>query len=61
MCEKKYSIGVYEIQFFLQDEDGQPVLDGKGAFRKFYAPNSDFSDCGLTEGLEIDDLKELED
>jgi hypothetical protein len=57
--QKEHSIGVWEIQFYLQDEDGQPVVDEKGEVKKFYSPHSDFSDCDLTEGLEIDELREI--
>ena len=60
MKEEGHSIGVWEVQFFLQHEDGQPVVDEKGEVKKFYSPHSDFSDCGLTEGLEIDELREIE-
>ena len=57
--EKEYSIGVWEVQFFLQDEDGEPLLDEKGNPKRFYSPHSDFSECGLTEDLEIEELREI--
>jgi len=47
------------VQFFIADEDGQPMLDKKGEVRKFYAPHADFSEFGLTEGLEIEQLREI--
>ena len=50
--------GVWEVQFFMADEDGQPVEDGNGNVKRFYSPHSDFSDLGLTEGLEGEQLKE---
>ena len=59
MKEKEYSIGVWEVQFFLQDEDGNPVEDEKGEVKKFYSPHSDFSECGLTDFLEIEALREI--
>jgi hypothetical protein len=59
MKEEEHSIGVWEVQFFLQHEDGQPVVDEKGEVKKFYSPHSDFSEMGLTEGLQIEQLREL--
>jgi|TARA_R110002020_G_scaffold450381_1_gene664003 hypothetical protein len=60
MKEEEYIIGVWEIQFYLQHEDGQPVVDEKGEVKKFYSPHSDFSNYDFTAGLEIDELREVE-
>jgi len=35
MENKKYSISVYDIQFYLVDEDGNEKLDNKGDIQKY--------------------------
>ena len=55
---EEYSIGVWEVQFFLQDQDGQPVEDEQGKVKRYYSPKSDFSEMGLTEELDVDQLEE---
>ena len=57
----EYTIGVWEVQFYLQHEDGTPVLDEKGDVKTFYSPHSDFSEMGLTEGLGLDQLRGHQD
>ena len=56
---KNQTIGVWEVQFFVADEDGQSMLDEKGNVRVFYSPHSDFSEMGLTEGLELSHLRDV--
>ena len=60
MKEEEHSIGVWEVQFMKYNDEGEPVLNEKGEVKKFYSPHSDFSEMGLTEGLEIDQLREIE-
>lgn len=60
MKEEEHSIGVWEVQFMKYNDEGEPVLNEKGEVKKFYSPHSDFSEMGLTEGLEIDELREIE-
>ena len=60
MKEEEHSIGVWEVQFMKYNDEGEPVVDEKGEVKKFYSPHSDFSDLGLTEGLEIEELREIE-
>ena len=55
---EEHTIGVWEVQFFMADEDGQPVEDGNGNVKRFYSPHSDFSEMGLTEDLEVEQLRE---
>ena len=55
---EEYTIGVWEVQFFLEREDGSIVEDEQGKVKKFYSPKSDFGEMGLTEDLEIDQLEE---
>ena len=61
MKEEEHSIGVWEVQFMKYNDEGEPVLNEKGEVKRFYSPHSDFSERGLTEGLEIEELREIED
>ena len=53
---KSYSIGVWDMTFYVVDEDGNHVLDDKGEVAVFRAPNIDYS--YMADGLDVDDLEE---
>ena len=53
---KSYSIGVWDMTFYVVDEDGNHVLDEQGEIAVFHAPNIDYS--YMADGIEVDDLDE---
>ena len=53
---KSYSIGVWDMTFYVVDEDGNHLVDEKGEVRVFRAPNIDYS--YMADGLDVDDLEE---
>ena len=55
---KKYSIAVWDIQFYKVDEDGNELLNDDGSVKLYNATDYDCS--YLAEGLDDDDLEEIE-
>lgn len=54
---KEYSIAVWNIQFYRQDEDGNEELDENGNIKLYEA---DWYDCSyLADGIEFEDLQEV--
>jgi hypothetical protein len=54
---KEYSIAVWNIQFYRQDEDGNEELDENGNIKLYEA---DWYDCShLADGIELEDLREV--
>jgi hypothetical protein len=54
---KEYSIAVWNIQFYRQDEDGNEELDENGNIKLYEA---DWYDCShLADGIELEDLQEV--
>ena len=53
---KAYSIGVWDITFYVVDEDGNDVCDEYGMPIIFRAKNMDYS--YMADGLDVDDLEE---
>jgi len=58
--DKDYSIAVWNVTFYLvHKETDDPLLNDDGSVKEFHA--DDHFDCSyLTEGLDVDDLTELE-
>ena len=56
---KSYSIGVWDMTFYVFDENDNPVLNEQGEVAVFHAPNIDYS--YMTEGLDVDYLEEYKD
>lgn len=56
---KSYSIGVWDMTFYVVDEDGEPVVDEKGQVRIFRADKYDYSYCA--DGLGVENLREAID
>ena len=56
---KSYSIGVWDMTFYVVDESGNPLLDDEGKVRVFRADNIDYS--YMADGLEVDDLTSEDD
>ena len=56
---KSYSIGVWDMTFYVVDESGNPLVDDEGKVRVFRADNIDYS--YMADGLEVDDLTSEDD
>tara|TARA_Y100000004_G_scaffold171246_1_gene207053 strand:- start:40 stop:243 length:204 start_codon:yes stop_codon:yes gene_type:complete len=54
---KAYSIGVWDMTFYVVDEDGNDVCDEYGMPIIFRAKNIDYS--YMADGLDLDDLEEI--
>ena len=50
------TIGVWDCNFCLYDEEGNQILNEDGSVKIFYAPKLDFSH--IAEYVELDDLEE---
>jgi len=55
---KRYSIEVWDIQFYMVDDEGNELLDEDGNVKLFDAP--DFDCSHLTEGMDDCDLRLVE-
>lgn len=55
---KEYTIGVWDLTFYLMDDDGAEVLNNDGTVKMFDAPKLDWG--WLIDSVEFDDLEELE-
>ena len=53
---KSYSIGVWDMTFYVVDESGNPLVNDRGLVRIFRADNIDYS--YMADGLDVDDLRE---
>ena len=53
---KSYSIGVWDMTFYVVDESGNPLVDDKGEVRVFRAPHIDYS--YMADALDVDNLEE---
>jgi len=53
-----YSIAVWDLKFYKVNEDGDALTDNKGHVQLFEAPDYDCS--YLAEGIDDDDLEEVE-
>ena len=54
----RHSIAVWNITFYKVDEGGEALTDNKGNVQLYYATDWDCS--YLAEGLDDDDLEEIE-
>ena len=59
--DKDYSIGVWDLTFYLvHKETDEPLLNDDGSVKEFHADN--YIDCSyLSEGLDLDDLTEIKE
>jgi len=55
---EQYSIAVWDLTFYKVAEDGNPLTDNRGNVQLYNAPRYDCS--YLAEGLDGDDLEEIE-
>tara|TARA_R110002049_G_scaffold103921_1_gene250270 strand:- start:58 stop:237 length:180 start_codon:yes stop_codon:yes gene_type:complete len=56
---KKYSVEVWDIQFYKIDENGDELLNDDGSIKLFTGNHN--MDCSyLAEGVDDDDLEEIE-
>jgi hypothetical protein len=59
-----HSIAVWDITFYKVDEDGDALTDNKGNVQLYTALGTDFTNgaafAHLAEGLDDDDLEEVE-
>lgn len=54
---KTYSIGVWDMTFYVQDVEADDYVRNKdGSIKIFHAPNIDYS--YMADGLDLDDLEE---
>ena len=58
MMSKKYSIAVWDIQFYKVDEDGNELLNDDGSV-KLFSENSNFDYSYLVDSINDDELKEI--
>jgi hypothetical protein len=58
MMSKKYSIAVWDIQFYKVDEDGNELLNDDGSV-KLFCENSNFDYTHLVDSINDDELKEM--
>tara|TARA_A100000172_G_C3019740_1_gene102714 strand:- start:404 stop:898 length:495 start_codon:yes stop_codon:yes gene_type:complete len=54
-----YEVGLWSMEFYLINDDGDALLNDDGSVKLFDAPDFDFSSS--TEGIEPDDLVEIKD
>jgi|DEB0MinimDraft_6_1074348.scaffolds.fasta_scaffold28949_5 hypothetical protein len=54
--DKSYSIGVWDMRFYVVDEDGEPITNKDGTVKLFDVDNYDLS--YLCDGLDVTDLTE---
>lgn len=54
-ASKSYSIGVWDMTFYVIDaETGEPITNADGTVKLFHADNYDYS--YLADGLDVNDL-----
>lgn len=53
---KSYSIGVWDLTFYVVDEDGEPITNADGTVKVFDVDNYDLS--YLADGIDVTDLTE---
>ena len=54
--DKSYSIGVWDLTFYVVGEDGEPITNADGTIKVFDVDNYDLS--YLCDGLDVTDLTE---
>ena len=62
MAEKNYedyTVGVWDLSFYVMDEDGEEVLNSDGSLKLFDVPNLDCS--YIAERVDYEDLEEREE
>ena len=55
---KEYSVAVWDIQFYKIDEEGDAMTDKKGNVQLYTM--SDYDCSYLAEGLDVDELEEIQ-
>ena len=55
---KKYSIAVWNVQFYKIDEDGNELLNDDGSVKLFFE-NSNFDYSYLADSINDNELKEI--
>tara|TARA_R100000963_G_C4566226_1_gene52965 strand:+ start:404 stop:586 length:183 start_codon:yes stop_codon:yes gene_type:complete len=54
---KKYDVYIWEVSFFMMDEDGNELLNEDGSVKLFLADDIDYS--SWADGVNPNDLKEI--
>jgi hypothetical protein len=55
---KNYTVGIWDITYYLVDEDGNPLLNEDGSVKEFY---SNKVETGyFADSIDPDDLKEID-
>ena len=56
---KKYSIAVWNVQFYKIDEDSNELLNDDGSVKLFSENSENFDYSYLTDSIDDNDLKEI--
>jgi hypothetical protein len=60
MIRENYTPQVYDVLYYLSDDDGNEMLDENGNVKLFTNPSGHIGgDCDLAEGIEAEDLEEI--
>ena len=58
--KENYTPQVYDVLYYLSDDDGNEMLDENGNVKLFTNPSGHIGgDCDLAEGIEAEDLEEI--
>jgi hypothetical protein len=57
LSQNEYHIGVWEVQFYLVDKEGNPKKDDNGNVIVYELPKADFGH--LADICEVDELEEV--
>lgn len=57
--DKKYSVEVWDIQFYKVDEDGNELLNEDGSV-KLFTPNRDIDVSWVSDSVYEEDVEEIE-
>ena len=58
--KENYTPQVYDVLYYLSDDDGNEMLDENGNVKLFTNPSGHIGgDCDLAEGIEAEDLNEI--
>ena len=55
---KNYTVGIWDVTYYLMGEDDYPLLNEDGSVKEFYSNNIETG--YWTEGIDPDDLKEID-
>jgi hypothetical protein len=56
---KNYTVAVWDVTYFVVDENDNPIKNEDGSVKEFYTNEDVYDYCHLSEGITVDDLKEI--